>query len=262
MGIKQSVGRNGKNNRLDVKVVQAALNLVAHNNFQAAQKLIIDGRCGKKTSDAIELFQKNVLAITSPDGRVDPNDVTLKALHLHINKKLSEEALVAIMGHGGVARVKLYFTLMSRAFTKYQINTPLRNAHFLAQIGHESLSFIYTEETASGIAYEGRQDLGNTQKGDGKRFKGRGLIQLTGRANYTSYSQYSGLDLLKLGNETIVSKKPFYALDVSLWFWTSKKLNRYADQDNIRAITRRVNGGFNGIRDRQDYLNRAKFFLL
>jgi len=262
MVIKQSVGSKGKNNKIDVKVVQAALNLAVHSNFTLSKKLIIDGKSGKKTSDAIELFQRNVLTFFSPDARVDPNGKTLKGLQSHINKKLSEDALVAIMGHGIVPRVKVYFSLMARAFTKYQINTPLRKAHFLAQIGHESLSFKYTEEIASGIAYEGRIDLGNTQKGDGKRFKGRGLIQLTGRANYTSYGKHSGLDLLKSGNEIILSKKPVYALDVSLWFWDNKKLNRYADQDNIRSITRRVNGGFNGLKDRQDYLNRAKFFLL
>jgi len=79
---------------------------------------------------------------------------------------------------------------MIAVFPKYNINTPLRMTHFLAQVGHESLSFVYTQDLASGAAYEGRKDLGNIQKSDGVRFKGRGLMQLTGRDNYASYGKY------------------------------------------------------------------------
>lgn len=104
--------------------------------------------------------------------------------------------------------------------------------------------------------------MGNTQKGDGVRFKGRGLIQLTGRDNYKKYGDSISIDLLKKGNEQIIATTPKYALDVSLWYWISRKLNRYADRDDIKAVTRRVNGGYNGLADRQAYLNRAKFFLV
>ncbi len=169
---------------------------------------------------------------------------------------------MAIMAMGTKSTVKVYSNLLTTALPQYEINTPLRAAHFLAQVGHESMSFVYTQELATGAAYEGRKDLGNTQKGDGIRFKGRGLIQLTGRNNYASYGQYIKIDLLKSGNEQIIATTPRYALEVSLWFWNSRNLNKYADTDNLRAITRRVNGGYNGLVDRNLYLNRAKFFLL
>ena len=80
---------------------------------------------------------------------------------------------------------------------KYSINTPIRFAAFIAQLAHESGSFFYTEELASGAAYEGRKNLGNTVKGDGVTYKGRGFIQITGRANYTSLSKEFGVDFVK-----------------------------------------------------------------
>ena len=156
----------------------------------------------------------------------------------------------------------MYLPLFQAKLPKYQIITPLRIAHFLAQVGHESLSLTYTEELASGEAYEGRKDLGNIEKGDGKRFKGRGLIQLTGRNNYEAYSNDACLNLMHKGNEKFVSQVPTYALDASLWFWKRQNLNERADMDDLRGITRRVNGGYNGLEDREKYLARAKFFLI
>lgn len=137
---------------------------------------------------------------------------------------------------------------------EYGIDTPLRQAHFLAQILHESGSFLYSEEIASGAAYEGRTDLGNTHPGDGKKFKGRGYIQLTGRANYIAYGKYLGVDLLT--DPTIVANK--YACDVAGWFWEVKNLNELADLDRLIAITQRINGGQNGIDERRMYLIKAK----
>lgn len=223
---------------------------------------MVDGDAGAKTVLAIEQFQKGIVGLNNPDGVVDPGGKTLKALKKHVKKGMFEDSLIAIMGKGSRATAKMYHPLFKTSFAKYTINTPLRISHFLAQVGHESLSLIYTQELASGAAYEGRKDLGNTEKGDGVRFKGRGLIQLTGRDNYTSYSKYSGFDFMKKGNERLIATTPKYSLDVSLWFWKTKKLNRYADNDNIRSVTRRVNGGYNGLEDRQQYLDRAKFFLI
>src|SRR5512134_1807593 len=101
----------------------------------------------------------------------------------------TREKLWAIMIEAVEAQLDRYFEPLAEAMPANDINTPLRIAHFLAQLGHESGDLRYSEELASGIAYEGRLDLGNTQPGDGMRFKGRGLIQLTGRANYTRYGQ-------------------------------------------------------------------------
>ncbi len=262
MAIKNSVGTKGKNESIDVKVIQAALNLSKTDKFELDQKLVVDGKCGGKTIVAIENFQKNVVGSASPDGRVDVGGKTFAALKKQLSKGMSEDALIAIMAKGELSTIKAYLALLKTALPTYQINTPLRVAHFLAQVGHESLSFRYTRELASGAAYEGRKDLGNTQKGDGVRFKGRGLIQITGRDNYSKYGTYAKLDLLKKGNEELIANMPKYALDVALWFWDVRKLNNHADSDDLRALTRRVNGGYNGLDDRKDYLERAKFFLI
>ncbi len=262
MAIKKSVGNKGSNSKVDVMVVQSALNLSQSDKFKMNENLVVDGKSGSKTIEAIELFQKEIVRLDNTDGRVDPGGKTLAALKKSTVKGLTESALLAIMAMGQAATIKTYLSLLKVALPKYKIINPLRVAHFLAQVGHESLSFKYTQELASGADYEGRKDLGNTQKGDGVRFKGRGLIQLTGRDNYAEYGKSIGKDLLVLGNEQIISSTPKYALDVSLWFWDKRKLNTFADGDNIKAITRRINGGYNGLADRLDYLERSKFFLV
>ncbi len=141
---------------------------------------------------------------------------------------------------------------------KYEINTPLRQAHFLAQLGHESAGLIYTKELASGEAYENRADLGNVRRGDGVRFKGRGLIQITGRANYRSYGDSIKLDFET--NPNLLEVLP-YCTDSAGWFWDIHNLNVFADKDNLKEITRRINGGENGIADRKHRLDVCKKVL-
>lgn len=157
----------------------------------------------------------------------------------------------------------------------YQINTPIRQLCFLAQVGHESGGLFYTEELASGQAYEGRLGLGNTVPGDGVRFKGRGLIQITGRSNYQSLSNAFGVDFISqptlLGGKNVNQCTPDqlkYAARSAGWYWNSRKLNKLADLINIekpidegqnletyKLITKKINGGLNGLADR---LNRYK----
>ena len=126
----------------------------------------------------------------------------------------------------------------------------------IAQLAHESAGFKYSEEIASGAAYEGRRDLGNTQPGDGTRFKGRGYIQLTGRANYDAAGKSLGLDLV---NKPELAAKPENAARIAAWYWSSRGLNKHADgsQAGFDQITRRINGGFNGKADRDQYFHRA-----
>ena len=141
---------------------------------------------------------------------------------------------------------------------KYQINTPLRLSHFLAQLLHESGSLKYTEELASGAAYEGHKSLGNTQPGDGRRFKGRGLLQLTGRFSYNRYGKFAGFDALS--HPELLATLP-YAVDSAGWFWahgTPHNLNGIADKDNVVLITRLINGGHNGLASRKMRLGMAK----
>lgn len=262
MHINAAVGRDCKNEQADAKLVQAALNLVKSDKFALEQKLTVDGKVGKGTIAAIELFQANVVGMQKPDGIVSPNGGTIRTLKSKLTVGLSADAFAAIMAYGSKAVLDQYFPLLQTLLPQYEINTPLRTAHFLAQVGHESLSLKFTEELASGEDYEGRKDLGNTEAGDGKRFKGRGFIQLTGRSNYKAYSDDAGLKLLDKGNEVLVAKVPTHALGVSLWFWQRNNLNRHADKDDLRAVTKRINGGYNGLADREKYLLRAKFFLI
>jgi len=140
----------------------------------------------------------------------------------------------------------------------YNINTPLRIAHFIAQVLHESGNFFYVREIASGAAYEGRKDLGNTVAGDGIRFRGRGLIQITGRANYTTLAKELGLDCV---NHPEVLELPINACMSAGWFWNKSNLNKYADLDDIKTITKRINGGTNGMADRLAKLDKIKSAL-
>ncbi|MCK7579811.1 MAG: hypothetical protein MZV65_31730 [Chromatiales bacterium] len=147
--------------------------------------------------------------------------------------------------------------------TRYQIDTPLRQAHFLAQIGHESGELRYREEIASGDAYDTRVDLGNTPEcdGDGRTWKGRGLIQLTGATNYRRYAGFKQRpDILK--HPEIVALDSELCCDVAGWYWMRRDINRWADADDLRAVTRRINGGYNGLADRQRLLVRAKHVLM
>ena len=140
----------------------------------------------------------------------------------------------------------------------YGINTKLRAAHFLAQLSHESDHFRTVTEYASGNEYEGRRDLGNVYRGDGRRYKGRGLIQLTGRYNYRKYGKKMGLDL---ENDPQLLEQPKYACLSAVLFWVNNGLNELADNDDIYRITRRINGGTNGLREREAALHRAKSAL-
>lgn len=142
--------------------------------------------------------------------------------------------------------------------TNSSINTYLRICHFIAQCAHESDGFKTLEEYASGKAYEGREDLGNTQPGDGKRYKGRGIIQLTGRANYAEAGKDLKIDLV---NRPDLGTDPEISVRTAIWFWEKKKLNQFADKDDVTTITKRINGGLNGFDDRKKKLARAKEIL-
>jgi len=173
-------------------------------------------------------------------------------------ESITKEQLLAIMPNARKV-ADIYLPLLNRFAKEFGINTKLRWCHFLAQIAHESGEFRYTKELASGSAYEGRKDLGNVVPGDGVRFKGRGLIQITGRNNYKKYSEYCGVDLTK---QPELLEKPFGATRSAFWFFCNyAKLLPYADADDIVTITRRINGGTNGLDKRKVYLLRAKLHI-
>lgn len=149
--------------------------------------------------------------------------------------------------------------IIGAAMKEFEINTPRRIAMFLAQIGHESGHLRYTREiwgpTPTQLRYEGRKDLGNTEPGDGKRFMGRGLIQTTGRANYTATGAALGLDLL---NRPELLEEPANAARSAAWFWKSRGLNELADVGDFMRITRRINGGLNGHIERMALYEKAQ----
>lgn len=147
----------------------------------------------------------------------------------------------------------------ARWFAEYGImDSPLRLAHLMAQLMHESGSFRYMEELASGQAYEGRADLGNTQPGDGMRYKGRGPGQLTGRANYRAFGRRIGIDLER---HPTLAAIPSIGLHLALEYWKDRGLNMLADANDIEGITRRINGGLNGLADRKAQLAKVKAWL-
>lgn len=151
-----------------------------------------------------------------------------------------------------IDRATEYLPHLEAAMAEFHIDTPQRKAMFLAQIGHESGGLHWTVEiwgpTSAQSRYEGRKDLGNTRPGDGYKFRGRGLLQTTGRDNYRATGQALGVDLWATPE---LLGQPALAARSAAWFWSAKGLNEIADTgDNVRA-TKRINGGTNGLDDRQ-----------
>lgn len=155
-------------------------------------------------------------------------------------------------------RVDVYLPLLLQFMELTHIDNKQRVAAFLATIGHESARFKYTEEIASGKKYEGREDLGNLISGDGPKYKGRGLIQITGRYNYEHLSIDYGEDFINFPEKLA---EPYYAVMSACWFWNRKYLNAIADEGDFKKLTKKVNGGLNGWEDRLHIYNRALLIL-
>lgn len=257
-----AVGAQCSNARDDVESVQQLLNLCS-----AAGRVVLpaplkpDGAFGQKTLDAIMAFQRSALGQGEPDGRVDANGATLLSLCESLPDVLAPPWLSLLYLRARDEDVADFSSRLQQVMANRHIDTPLRQAHFLAQVGHESGEFRFRAEIANGEAYQGRVDLGNLQPGDGRRFKGRGLIQLTGRANYGEYGRAIGREAELLATPELVETDPDLCVDVAGWFWAKKNLNNLADVDDLTSLTKRVNGGLNGIDDRRRLLLRAKALL-
>lgn len=144
---------------------------------------------------------------------------------------------------------------LNSAMAEAGITSKEEQAMFIAQLAHESAGFQYMEEIASGADYEGRSDLGNTQPGDGVRYKGRGFIQLTGRSNYEAAGAALGLDLI---NNPELAATPENAARVAAWYWSSRGISEIAATGDFVGVTQAINGGTNGLEDRQNYYARAR----
>jgi len=174
---------------------------------------------------------------------------------------ITAQQLLQILPKAG-AKAGVFAPVLNTAMQRYQIVGIKREAAFIAQIGHESGQLVYVREiwgpTAAQARYEGRVDLGNTAPGDGLKFRGRGLIQITGRANYAACGEALGLDLVK---QPELLELPQYACMSAAWFWATKGLNTLADAGDFDRITRRINGGLNGLADRLSLWAKAREVL-
>lgn len=167
---------------------------------------------------------------------------------------ISETLLRQMMPNAG-ERLTPHLPFIGPAMEFGEINTPEDQCCFIAQVSHESGEYRYMEEIASGVAYEGRADLGNTQPGDGVKYKGHGAMQITGRTNHTNCGNALGIDLV---NNPKLLTTPQWATHAAAWYWkyAVPPMNWYGDRVWFRLITYRVNGGYNGWEDRLQYLQR------
>ena len=163
-----------------------------------------------------------------------------------------------ICRYARTARLAHMLPPLNASLPEAEVNTSRRGAMYVAQLAHESGEFRYLEEIADGTAYEGREDLGNVQSGDGKRFKGRGVIQITGRSNYRAAGEALGLPLL-LHPE--IAAAPENAFRIAAWYWHSHCCNGPADEEDVEGCTRIINGGLQGIDFRMRYFELAKDVL-
>ena len=203
---------------------------------------------------------------------------------------LSIDVLKEMVPSAGEETINQYLPALNEVLPKFEINTPLRLAHFIAQIAHESGNFRHsienlnysaaalravfgkyfpTEEMAqeyhrkkekiANVVYANRLGNGDTESGEGWKYRGRGLIQLTGKSNYEQCSQDLDIDLLE--NPDAICEQEVLSVSVACWFWDKRKLNEIADQDDLLTITKRINGGTNGLEDRKKHLQQCKLAL-
>lgn len=179
---------------------------------------------------------------------------------------IHEEQLAVIMPNARKTAIDVFTPLLNDFMQKYDIAVIQRITFFLASIAHESGELKYTREiwgpTEAQKRYEKRHDLGNVYPGDGKRFMGRGLIQITGRANYRDCSfALTGSVNTFVDNPELLST-PGYATESACWFWAERGLNEISDIGDFERATKRINGGLNGYDKRLKYLDRARKIII
>ena len=200
-----------------------------------------------------ELYRNLDLASKSEDAkwieiyRAAPVAPEKKAGVEHISKK----QLAQVWGCDESLIKDYEIVEMNKCLDMYEITTPDRIRHFLAQTAHESGGGRYKKELATGEAYNGRTDLGNTSPGDGPKYKGAGYIQLTGKFNYSRLSEYLNDPRVMEGVDYVAENLPFTSAG---YWWEDNRMNELIDGGaDVLAVTKRVNGGINGLADRQHY---------
>lgn len=219
----------------------------------------VDGLAGPNTHKAWASFKRSISAVNLDCVCIEEIvrlQQSIDAFDARENLLVTKEQLTEIFQRTPTCKQveDLNLCLISN-----NINTLPRITHFLAQTGHESGGLKWLVELSSGESYEGRADLGNTEPGDGRRYKGAGALQLTGRYNYQKFADYIRDPKVMLGCEYVAEHYPFSSAG---WFWTTRNLNELCDSGAfITAITQVINGGQRGIEDRLAYYNRAKSVL-
>lgn len=203
---------------------------------------------------ALDLPQSSTAPAPAPQARVMPEPALPAPPPPPPPASVTLDELVNIVPQVAPDRLAQYVAPLNEALAKAAIDTPLRKAAFIAQLVVESDSFRTFEEYASGRAYEGRADLGNFAPGDGERYKGRGAIQVTGRHNYQSVSDYLGIDFVA---HPELMATPENAFETAAWYWQSRNLNAVSDSGSIERVSRIVNGGTHGLPQRIDSFQRA-----
>lgn len=257
--------------------IAKANNMDDPNKLSVGQVLQIPGE--EEKLEAVETTASATAASAAPS-----------VTETNSSEVITEAKLALIIPNAQAANISKYTPALNSEMSKYEINTPLRVANFIAQVAHESGSLNYssenlnysakalravfgkyfpTDEMAEAYArqpekiankvYANRMGNGDEASGEGWKFRGRGLIQLTGKDNYTQCGKGIGLDLLS--NPDQLANDANAAVAASGWYWDSHGLNTYADQDDIVTITKRINGGLNGLDDRKEFLTRAKAVL-
>jgi predicted chitinase len=193
-------------------------------------------------------------------GAVAPASVRDQLPAIPHGSDVSAEQLVAIMPNLPMDQARQYAPALNAAMREGNITTSGRRAAFLSQLAHESCEFRYLEELGDDHYFhqydpgQPNAAAGNTQPGDGPRYHGRGPIQLTGRANYRAAGQALGLDL---EGDPGLAARPDIGFRIAQWYWTSRNINALADAGDFAAVTRAVNGGYNGLESRETYHRRA-----
>lgn len=207
---------------------------------------------------------------------------------LTLSRIISEQQLKQIMPNLSDEKCREYLPYLFQAMDEFEINTPIRIAAFIAQTAHESAEYTslienlnysadalmrvwpsrFTPEKVTSYArqpekiancvYANRMDNGDELSGDGWRYRGRGVIQITGRYNYEACGTALKLDLV---SKPELLEQPLNTFRSAAWYWASRKLNALADNQDFKGITRGINGGLNGLEDRIKYYNRAKAVL-
>jgi putative chitinase len=217
----------------------------------------VDGIYGMNTKEAFEEFKQ-----LTNQGNPDQLGAGSAKLLLELKELPGDKQLISAsvaQGVYGRAVSDTQLKDLNKCLNHFQINTPPRMRHFLSQTAHESGGLKYLKELANGNAYNGRKDLGNIQPGDGPKYKGAGVIQLTGRNNYQMFANFIKDPKVMEGVDYVSTTYPFSS--AGFW-WHKNNMNALCDKGaTVEQVTRRVNGGINGLQDRINYYNKACKFI-